>query len=107
MGKPTMEEQEYLLNTCEINEFKANAKMVVATAAYGAYTILLGFGLELSEKKTMILLAVVSIIFMGRTHYKLMQRQQRMKRMCKYIKENIHRDFDEVCNEIIEQEARR
>lgn len=107
MGKPTMEEQEYLLNTCEINEFKANIKMVVATVAYGAYTILLGFGLELSEKKTMILLAVISIIFMGCTHYKLMQRQQRMKRMCKYIRENIHRDFDEVCNEIIEQEARR
>lgn len=107
MGKPTMEEQEYLLSTCEMNEFKANTKMVVATAAYGAYTVLLGFGLELSEKKTVILLAVVSIIFMGRTHYKLMQRQQRMKRMCKYIKENIHRDFDEVCNEIIEQEVGR
>lgn len=107
MGKPTMEEQEYLLNTCEISEFKANVKMVVATAAYGAYTTLLGFGLGLSEKKTMMLLAVVLIIFMGRTHYKLIQRQQRMKRMCRYIRENIHRDFDEVCNEIIEQEARR
>ena len=107
MGKSTKEEQEYLLNTCEINEFTANTKMVVATVAYGAYTILLGFSLELSEKKTMILLAVVSLIFMGRTHYQLIQKQQRMKRICRYIRENIHRDFDEVCNEIIEQEAGR
>lgn len=107
MGKPTKEEQEYLLNTCEIGELRANTKMVVATAAYGAYTILLGFGSALSEKKSMIVLAVASITLIGHTHYKVIQKQQRMKRMWRYIRENIHRDFDEVCKEIVEQEVGR
>ena len=55
----------------------------------------------------MIVLAVASITLIGHTHYKVIQKQQRMKRMYRYIRENIHRDFDEVCKEIVEQEVGR
>ena len=107
MGKPTKEEQRYLLETCNISELRANIKIAVATVAYGAYTILVGFGSALSEKKSAIVLAVASVALMGHTHYQVTQKQQRMKRMCTYIRDNIHRDFDEVCKEIIEEEVRR